>query len=55
MLFLILLGCSESESNKQQGTVSDAQTDALEKAKDVEKQMEDAAEKQFDAIREQTE
>lgn len=55
MLFLILLGCSESESNKQQGTVFDAQTNALEKAKEVEKQMEDAAEKQFDAIREQTE
>ncbi|HSR62818.1 MAG TPA: hypothetical protein VLN56_05380 [Gammaproteobacteria bacterium] len=55
LLFGIIPACSESDSNKEQGTVFDTQTDAMEKAKEVEKQMEDAAEKQFDAIREQTE
>jgi len=55
IFFTIIPACSESDSDKEQGTVFDAQTDAMEKAKEVEKQMEDAAEKQFDAIREQTE
>ena len=55
LLFLILSGCSDSDNSKQQETVFDTQTDAMEKAKEVEKQMEDAAAKQFDAIREQTE
>lgn len=56
-MFVVLVGCTESDNTNStqqvQPNVFDAQMQVLEKAKGVEQQIEDAAAKQRQSIAEQ--